>query len=240
MKVEVCANSVQSAINAQKAGADSIELCVELAVGGITPSYGLLKKVMEVIDSPVRVLIRLRSGHFRYSNNEFESMKEDILLCKKLGCAGIVSGVLNEDNSIDIKRTKELVELSKPLSFTFHRAFDWIPNPIEALEELQTIGVTKILTSGQENSAEKGLPLLTQLLKKVRGKLTILPGGGISIPNVLQFKEVGFEEVHCSATTLHTQITPPKVAMNSSRFFDETQLAVSDLEKIKMIVHLVK
>jgi copper homeostasis protein len=123
MILEICANSYQSAVNANIAGAHRIELCSEISVGGTTPSYGLLKKVMADIDIPVHVLIRPRSGNFTYSDIEFDIMKENIRICKDLGCAGIVSGVLHEDNSIDIKRTSELIELSKPMSFTFHRAF---------------------------------------------------------------------------------------------------------------------
>ena len=114
MKLEICTNSYQSAMNAEKAGADRIELCSELSVGGITPSYGLLKKISEEITILVNVLIRPRSGNFQYSKEEFSLMKENIKLCKELGFNGIVSGVLNIDNSIDIKRTKELIELSKP------------------------------------------------------------------------------------------------------------------------------
>jgi copper homeostasis protein len=128
MKLEICANSYQSALNAEKAGADRIELCSELSVGGITPSYGLLKVVSENITIPVFVLIRPRSGNFNYSDAEFDIIKNNIKLCKKLGLKGIVSGVLNDDNTIDIKRTQELIELSSPLSFTFHRAFDCVPN----------------------------------------------------------------------------------------------------------------
>ena len=125
MKLEICANSYQSASNAEKAGAHRIELCAELAVGGITPSYGLLKKVMHDLTIPVHVLIRPRSGDFTYSDAEFQIMKENILICKELGVTGIVSGVLKLDNTIDIERTKELVAVAKPMNFTFHRAFDW-------------------------------------------------------------------------------------------------------------------
>lgn len=126
MVVEICANSYQSALNAQNAGAKRIELCSELASGGITPSYGLLKQVIDTLSLSVYVLIRPRSGNFNYSEEEFDVMKQDIQLCKNLGYQGIVSGVLNKDNTIDIERTKELIELSKPLEFTFHRAFDCV------------------------------------------------------------------------------------------------------------------
>ena len=132
MIIEVCTNSYESALNAQKAGADRIELCSELAVGGITPSHGLIQKVIEDLSININVLIRPRSGDFTFSTTEFEVIKKDIQWCKELGCNGIVSGVLNADNTVDIKRTKELVDLAKPLSFSFHRAFDWVKDPLTA------------------------------------------------------------------------------------------------------------
>lgn len=236
MKLEICASSYQSAINAQQAGAHRIELCSELAVGGLTPSYGLIKQVVEKLSIPVFILVRPRSGNFTYSNSEFDIMKHNIQLCKDLGCAGIVSGVLNEDNTIDFKRTQELIKCSKPLPFTFHRAFDWTPNPTKALKELIDLGVQRILTSGQESSAEKGLELLQQLKEKANNKITILPGGGINSKNAHLFKNDGFLEIHASASTI-TQINKtPKVSMNSEKFFNETIEVCSDITKIKSIL----
>jgi len=234
MKLEICANSYQSAINAEKAGAHRIELCSELAVGGITPSYGLLKKVIADISTPVHVLIRPRSGDFTYSNEEFEIMKDNILLCKELGCAGIVSGILHKDNSIDIERIKELIALSKPMSFTFHRAFDWVENPVEEIKKLETIDVDRVLTSGQEASAEKGISLLKELKDKT--SIKILPGGGINIDNVHVFKKAEFEEIHLSASVQIQTIETPKVSMNSSKLFDETNISFSDIEIIQNIL----
>lgn len=236
MKIEICATSVQSALNAQKAGAQRIELCSELAVGGITPSYGLIKQVRNEVSIPVFVLIRPRSGNFVYSDEEFEIIKKDIQLCKDSGCAGIVSGVLKEDFSIDLVRTKELIELAKPLEFTFHRAFDLTPNPIESFEELIEMGVNRILTSGQENSAEKGIDLLVKLKELAQDKLTILPGGGISAENVHLFRESGFKEIHASASSVWKESPKPKISMNSEKFFDETKVFVSDEEIIRKLI----
>ncbi|MEQ6124878.1 copper homeostasis protein CutC [Pseudotenacibaculum sp. MALMAid0570] len=234
MIVEICANSYQSAINAEKAEANRIELCSELTLGGITPSYGLLKKVMQNISIPVHVLIRPRSGDFTYSDEEFEIMKKDILLCKELGCAGIVSGILNSDNTINIHRTQELVASSQPMSFTFHRAFDWVNNPKEEILKLSKIGVARVLTSGQQTTAEKGISLLKELKDKTT--ISILPGGGINIKNVHLFKEAGFDEVHLSASSQIQTIESPKISMNSSKLFDETKLTFSDIQKIKNII----
>ena len=240
MKVEICANSYESAINAEKAGADRIELCTELAVGGITPSYGLIKKVIEDISILVNVLIRPRSGDFSYSDAEFDIMKRDIMFCKEQGCNGIVSGVLKIDNTIDLLRTKELIEFSKPLSFTFHRAFDWVENPQKAIEKLVDLGVQRVLTSGQEISAVSGLELLKILHQQCEDRLIILPGGGVNEENVVQFKNTGFKEIHFSATKLRRTLSTVKISMHSDRFFDETQIAISDFDQIKKMINLVK
>lgn len=232
MKLEICANSFQSAKNAQETGAHRIELCSELAIGGITPSYGLLKKVMHELTIPVFVLVRPRSGNFTYSEDEFQIMKENIQLCKELGCAGIVSGILHEDNTLDVQRTQELIEFAKPLSFTFHRAFDWIPNPLEAIEQLIKIGTDRILTSGQESSAEKGIPLLKKLQQQSEGKMIILPGGGINEENAVLFKQQNFKEIHCSLTKIYQIGNASKIPMNSQKHFNENAIAVSDKTKI--------
>lgn len=231
MKLEICANSYQSAISAQKAGADRIELCSELSVGGITPSYGLLQKVSKAITIPKNVLIRPRSGNFCYSNKEFQQMKIDIKLCKKLGFNGIVTGVLNSDNTIDIKRTKELLEISKPLSFTFHRAFDCVKNPREALLELINLKVDRILTSGLEKNAEEGIKLLKELKQIAKNKIIILPGSGINLNNVHKFKDAGFEEIHTSAS---------KEISNNTIFFDNTKQTVSSIKKIQKILKAIQ
>ena len=235
MKIEICATSFQSAKNAQLAGADRIELCSELGVGGITPSFGLIQKVVEELEIPVFVLIRPRSGNFVYSDDELDGMKRDIKICKELGCAGIVSGVLTAKNQIDFKRTQELIEISKPLEFTFHRAFDLVVNPNESLPKLIEIGVTRILTSGGETSAEKGLKTLFQLKNSTQNKLTILPGGGISPENVHLFKENGFEEIHASASSVYLENEAPKISFVSQKFLDEGKVYVSDLEVIKKL-----
>ena len=181
MIVEVCANSLESALNAQKAGADRIELCNELAVGGVTPSFGLLQLIKEHISIPVNVLIRPRSGDFSYSDPEFEIMKKDIALCRDLGFNGIVSGVLSRDFTLDYKRTQELIGESGPLQFTFHRAFDWVSDPMATLQQLQELEVDTILSSGQQKSSVQGMEMLTRLLKESKG-CVIMPGEVYVIP----------------------------------------------------------
>ena len=240
MIVEVCASNYQSAINAQEAGAHRIELCSELAVGGITPSYGLIRQVVARLSIPVFVLVRPRSGNFTYTDAEIDIIKQDIEMCKDLGCAGIVSGVLKADNKVDVERTKALVEYSKPLNFTFHRAFDWVPNPTEALQQLKAIGVDRVLTSGQESSAKDGIILLSELKAKAQNTIGILPGGGIKPNNAALFKQAGFQEIHVSASTIEVVNEQPKVSMNSDKFFDKTIYAYSNGNTIKEILKAVE
>ncbi|MAD98102.1 MAG: copper homeostasis protein CutC [Flavobacteriaceae bacterium] len=230
MKLEICANSFQSALYAQEGGADRIELCSEFSVGGVTPSLGLLKEVKAHITIPVHVLIRPRSGNFVYSDAEFKQMKTDIEDCKKLGFDGIVSGVLQEDDQIDQEKTKELIDLARPLTFTFHRAFDCIPDPKEGLTTLKALGVDRILTSGQKTRAIEGIDLLDQLNKQAGKDIIILAGAGINSENIAAFKAAGIQEVHASCSIEIKEKKP---------FFDKSPQTVSDLQTIKELVQKI-
>ena len=196
MIIEVCAESYEYALKAEKAGADRIELCKDLHLDGLTPDYESAKRTIDSLNIPVFILIRPREGDFIYSHEEFELMKRDILRFRKMGCKGIVSGVLNSDNSIDIKKTKELVELSRPLEFTFHRAFDKVNNPLYEIENLIGLGIDRVLTSGQKEKAIDGLVLLKQLNSISNNRIKIMPGSGINKSNIVNF--VNFEEIHGS------------------------------------------
>lgn len=241
MLIEICANSFESALNAQDGGADRIELCQELGLGGLTPSYGVLKKTLERLRIPVFVLVRPRSGNFEYSNEEFEVMLEDIALCKKMGCAGIVSGVLNEDFTINTQRTKVLLEASAPMQFTFHRAFDQTPDATKALAKLASIGCHRVLTSGHHASAEKGLQELLKLREASKNKPLVMPGGGINLNNISLFKEHGFEEIHFSASTIKiVEREAPKITMNNLNFISDTAVRVSATELIEKMIAKVK
>tara|TARA_B100001559_G_scaffold213005_1_gene178553 strand:+ start:2479 stop:3102 length:624 start_codon:yes stop_codon:yes gene_type:complete len=196
MIIEVCADSYEYAEKAEKAGADRIELCKHLHLDGLTPNYKTAKKTIENLNIPVFVLIRPRHGDFNYSEKEFELMKADIVKFKEMGCKGIVSGILNNDNTIDIKRTNELVNLSRPLEFTFHRAFDVVTDPLKELEKLIQLGVERVLTSGQKQKAVKGIELLKELKKNAKDKIIIMPGSGINKLNIMNFRS--FNEIHGS------------------------------------------
>ena len=238
MLVEVCANSLESALIAQKAGAHRIELCVELGVGGITPSFGMLKKVREQLAIPIHVLIRPRSGDFTYSEAAFDIMKTNIEHCKALGMDGIVTGVLQADFNLDKERTSLLRDMATGMHFTFHRAFDWVKNPVDTLLQLEAIGVDAILSSGQQKTALEGLKLLTQLAKEST-QCSVLPGGGVGVQNATVFKEAGFRAIHLSGTHFYkTLAVTPSISMNSAAFMEEDRLAITHLETVKQIVQL--
>ncbi len=201
MLLEVCANSFQSALNADKAGAQRIELCENLEVGGLTPNTALIQKVLDQTTLQVFVLIRPRAGDFVYTDEEYDQMKSQIEMAKTLGCHGIVAGVLNHDRTLDYERTAALIRLARPLTFTFHRAFDELEDPLLGLQQLIELGVDRILTSGQAQSALEGIELLTELMLEARSDLIILPGAGVHPENALAFKKVGFPELHASART---------------------------------------
>ena len=239
MIVEVCANSMESALNAQGAGAQRIELCSELTAGGITPSYGLIKKVIEAMSIPVHVLIRPRSGDFYYSDTEFQTMLEDIAICKSLGADGIVSGVLREDLQVDWDRTIALKKATGSCSFTFHRAFDLVANPLETFVKLQEMGVDILLTSGQAITALEGLSLLKQLEGK-SNTCTIMPGAGIRDNNAMHFKKAGFKAIHLSATkrVLNTTVLP-RIPMNAASGIGENEVLVTDPFILRKVIESV-
>jgi len=239
MLLEICASTYQSALNAQRAGAHRIELCTELGVGGLTPSYGMLHRVMAELTIPVHVLIRPRSGDFTYTEAEIEIMKEDIRICKEMGCAGVVIGVLKEDLTIDIAKTKTLLKLARPLSVTFHRAFDWTKDPFAALETLAEIGVDRILSSGQEKGAVLGIELLEALKKRANNRLEILPGGGINASNISKFKALGFPAVHTSATEITDGEGVGDIPMNTPRMLAEGIRLESDFGCIQNLANLI-
>ncbi|ATA72193.1 copper homeostasis protein CutC [Capnocytophaga canis] len=240
MIYEICASSFESARNAQLAGANRIELCSELGVGGVTPSYGLIKKVMDELSIENCVLIRPRSGNFTYTDEEFDVMLRDITFCRELGCKGVVTGVLNTDNTIDKERTQQLIEAAGDIDFIYHRAFDCVPNPEEALNLLKTLGVKRILTSGGKKSAVEGLEVLKKLNQKAEGKITIMPGGGINPQTILKIKEAGFNEVHFSGTVFEKSANEMPFSFNTASFLDESVRPISGIEQIKTIMNALK
>ncbi|MEQ8245347.1 copper homeostasis protein CutC [Fulvivirga sp.] len=239
-QLEICANSVQSVINAELAGADRVELCDNLWEGGTTPSAASIKLAKERTNIPIYILVRPRGGDFVYSDLEFEIIKEDIKICKELGVEGIVSGVLNTDGTLDKARTRELVELSKPLPFTFHRAFDVANDPLQALEDIIDCGAARILTSGQKNSAIEGIDLLKQIQEKAAGRIVIMPGGGINASNIEELLTIGCHEFHMSGKKAQKSMAKPShVNMNSSKDIPENIIFTSDIGTIRSVIEKI-
>ncbi|HEX3166685.1 MAG TPA: copper homeostasis protein CutC [Chitinophagaceae bacterium] len=197
--IEIATSDFLTTKSAVEGGADRIELCANLAEGGTTPSYAHIKKCREAFDIVLFPIIRPRGGDFLYTKDEFEIMKNDIKLCKELGCEGIVIGLLNMDGTIDMTRTSELIELAYPLEVTFHRAFDRCKDPFAALEELIEIGCQRILTSGQKPTVSEGVDLIAELNKKADDRIIILPGSGVRKDNIKMLAEkIGCLEFHSS------------------------------------------
>lgn len=200
--LEVIGFNIESVIAAQAAGANRIELCDNPAEGGTTPSYGMIKTAREKTSLQLYPIIRPRGGDFLYSSQEFEIMKKDILLCKEIGCDGVVIGLLLEDGSVDKTRTAQLVEAAYPLGVTFHRAFDRVANPFEALEDVIAVGCERILTSGLKPTAPDGIQAIADLVRQANDRIIIMPGSGIRSDNIaLLAQQTGAAEFHSSART---------------------------------------
>lgn len=202
--IECCCTSVDEVQEAIAGGASRIELCEELEVGGITPSRGLLEKVMEVCTIPVNVLVRPRGGGFVFSEKETENMIESIGMCKDLNVNGVVIGALNSDGNIDKETMKRLIAAARPLSVTFHRAFDCCRDPFTALEDIISLGCDRLLTSGLAVSAYEGRELISRLVPIAGDRIVIMPGAGIRPSNIAEINRMTrAPEYHGSAHSEH-------------------------------------
>lgn len=177
--LECCVDSVESAIAAKKGGADRIELCSALVIGGLSPSQALYQKIREQVDIPIRVLLRPRFGDFCYTDFEHEIIKEEIKSFRNLGADGIVIGTMKPDGTLNLEQMKEFIEEAQGMPVTLHRAFDMCKDPFVTLEEVRKLGISTILTSGQKNTCVDGIELLKELVEKAQGETEILIGGGV-------------------------------------------------------------
>lgn len=181
---EKCIGSFLEALEAQELGAERVELCDNLAEGGTTPSYGTIKMVVEKLNIPAFVIIRPRGGDFYYTPEEIEIMKEDIKLCKELGVKGVVIGALNRDNTINYTAIKEMIDLAKPMSITFHKAIDELENPVTEIKKLANLGVNRILTSGTKETALEGQNILREMIKEAGEDIIIIVAGKVTKDNL--------------------------------------------------------
>lgn len=197
--IEIATSDFVTTHSAVEGGADRIELCANLAEGGTTPSYGMVKQCRDAFDVKIYPIIRPRGGDFLYTKEEHLIMLQDIRLFKELGCDGVVIGMLNRDGSIDVTRSAQLVEAAYPMGVTFHRAFDRCLDPFEALEQLVEMGCERILTSGQLPTVSEGVDLIAELNRRADSRIIIMPGSGLRKDNIKWLaKKTGCHEFHSS------------------------------------------
>jgi copper homeostasis protein len=218
-------------------------LCANLFEGGTTPSAGTIILSRQALNIPLHVLIRPRGGDFLYSEDEFAVIKQDIEVAKQAGADGVVIGVLKPDGTIDQERTAELINLARPMSITFHRAFDVAKDPIQALHQLIELKIDRLLTSGQEKTALEGSELINKLIKIADERITIMPGAGISERNIERIKrETGAREFHLSArkkVPSNMQHKADQVFMGGELRLPEYETSLADAARISQVLALV-
>ncbi|MBE9468266.1 MAG: copper homeostasis protein CutC [Bacteroidetes bacterium] len=243
-KLEICCYSIDSAIKAEKAGADRIELCDNYSEGGTTPSYAAIEYSVNKLNIPVNIIVRPRGGDFLYSSAEYELIKNDVLKIKELEANGVVIGFLKKNGEIDIERTKEIVNLAKPMQVTFHRAFDMCKNQHKALQQLIDVGVDRILTSGAENTALKGIDLLKELVEKADNRIVVMPGCGVDEKNLKKLVlKTKAGEFHSSAKEFEKSkmgYFNKNISMGGNDNVDEFQKVSVNANKIKLMLKILK
>ncbi len=240
-KIEICTNSVTSCLQAQKGGAYRVELCAGIPEGGTTPSYGEIAVARELLDIKLNVIIRPRGGDFLYSDVELQTMLHDIGMAKKLGVDGVVIGCLTADGKIDMQKNKELIDATQGMSVTFHRAFDMCKNPFEALEQIISLGCDTILSSGQQPTAIEGVTLLSELIARADGRITIMPGSGVNESNIATIaQKTKATEFHFSAREpidSKMQYRNPNLKMGGTLVsIDEYVQNITSAEKVKRTI----
>ncbi|MFT4031351.1 MAG: copper homeostasis protein CutC [Siphonobacter sp.] len=242
-KVEVCSFSLESCLAAQQAQADRIELCAAPFEGGTTPPYGLVALATQQVSLPIRVMIRPRGGDFYYDELEFEVMKADLKSLKNLPVGGFVIGLLLADGQIDVERTKELVQLAAPFPVTFHRAFDFVKDPAQALEDVIQTGCQLLLTSGGADKAVDGKKTIEQLVLQAAGRIEIMAGSGVNPANAEQLLETGVDAVHLTGkTTRDSRMSYRKenIALGGVPAVPEYDISYTDWKTVQKVVEIAR
>lgn len=242
--IEICLESVESVLEAEKGGADRVELCSDLFEGGLSPSIATVRVAKKLSSIKINAMVRPRGGDFCYSDIEFEVMKEEVKAFKAEGVNAIVFGILTPEGDIDTARCREIIELARPLEVTFHRAFDMTKDPYKALDDLISLGVDRVLTSGQEATVYEGIDTLKRLIEIAGDKIIILPGSGIKERN---FKKIDAalhaKEYHMSlSSTKESKMTfhPGHIYMGGLLRQSEFLIPCTDSKKIENILNLMK
>ena len=235
--LECCVDSVESALAAKAGGADRLEICSGLPVGGLSPSPCLFRRIKETCGNlKLHVLLRPRVGDFCYSDEESEIIREEVKMFRELGADGVVIGILTPEGELDVERMRKLVKEAEGMSVTLHRAFDMCIAPQEALEEAVALGIRTILTSGQRNSAAEGADLLELLVELADNRITIMPGAGVSPENlpllIEQTKAKAFHMTGKKVTEGRMRYRQPQVSMGSAQM-DEYKIILTDEEQIR-------
>ena len=239
MIYEICVDSIAGVRAAKASGAHRVELCADLLEGGITPSLGSIRQARTVAGIGLHVIIRPRGGDFLFDGDEFAVMRADIETAKAEGANGVVIGILTEAGLIDVDRTRQLIALARPMSVTFHRAFDMTPDAFEALETLIGLGVERVLTSGQEATVLEGLPLIAELIRRAGDRIVVMAGGGITARNVERIvaaakpAEIHFAALETAASGMH--VRRPHVFMGGELRppeYDRLETSVSGIRSV--------
>lgn len=228
--LEICANSVQSCIEAQRGGAHRVELCAGIPEGGTTPSYGDIVMARELLTKThLNVIIRPRGGDFLYSELEHQIMLQDIEMCKKLGVDGVVIGCLTAEGEVDMERNRKLIQAAGNMNITFHRAFDMCRDAFQSLENIISLGCNIILTSGQQPKAEQGISLIEQLVKRAESRIAIMPGSGVNAANIAKIAaQTGATQFHLSARETHNS---PMKYRNPTLKMGGTSVVINEYEQ---------
>ncbi|MCW8328015.1 copper homeostasis protein CutC [Photobacterium sp. SDRW27] len=240
--IEVCIDNIESLHYAQQGGATRIELCSSLALGGLTPNFGLMQLAAKHASIPVYAMIRPRQGDFLFSDQDVEIMLADIYAVKKAGLQGVVVGVLNAQGQVDSVILRSLIKEAGSLGVTFHRAIDQCPEPFEALESIMSAGCERVLTSGLEASALDGAEMLRRMVDYCGNKLSIMAGAGVTADNVAEIiQKSNVHEVHLSgkSTRPSNMITYASQAHMGNADVDDFSIPVTSAEKVAAVIHAV-
>ena len=243
MKTELCAYSVDACRIAARLGVDRVELCASPAEGGVTPSMATIERVAKIEGIDVSVMIRPRGGDFLYSDDEFETMLRDIAYAREAGATGVVFGILTADGKVDVERTRQLVEASKGMETTFHRAVDMTKDYEAAVEAVIAAGCNRILTSGSYDKAIDGIANIGRAVEIAKGRIEIMAGSGVVAANAKQLAEVGVDALHFSAKCMVAgamEYRNPRISMGGSDAVDEYALRTVDENEVKEILKLIR
>jgi copper homeostasis protein len=242
--LEICCGSIDDAIEAKKGGADRVELCSALFLGGLTPSVGTIQEAKRRLRIPIMVMVRPRGGGFAYSEAELASMERDTEAAVENGADGIVFGILQSDGRIDMPRCRRLRQLIGKRQAVFHRAFDVTPDPFQALEQLVDLGITRVLTSGQKDSVPEGVDLIKKLIGRAGDRIEVLPGGGIQVWNMKEMVDrIGCRQVHLTAwgtmvdTSTHAR---PAITFGGALYPPEDRYLMTDAQLVRQLATVLK